>query len=114
MSDEQKSVLVVNPVKAQVDELFPDGRIVPVCQMLHWGSGERTELQVEMLANKIAAAPELLAVAKAYERWEADLILCDVAWVGSTPRITQQLWDRFLEIQAMRNKAIAKAEGESK
>jgi hypothetical protein len=62
----------------------------------------------------LAAAPDLLALAKAYEQWEADLILCCEAWDGGTaeyPRLTEKLYDRMLEIQAARNAAIAKATG---
>ena len=55
---------------------------------------------------------ELLAVAKAYEQWEADLIMSDEAWNGNSamlPTITQELWDRLIEIQTMRNRAVAAA-----
>jgi hypothetical protein len=58
----------------------------------------------------IAAAPDLLEVAKAYERWEADLILDADAWRGrDLPTISQAIWDRLIEIQALRNAAIARA-----
>jgi hypothetical protein len=58
----------------------------------------------------IAAAPDLLEVAKAYERWEADLILDADAWKGrDLPAISQAIWDRLIEIQALRNAAIARA-----
>lgn len=50
-------------------------------------------------------------VLEAYEQWEADLIMCDEAWQErSLPCFTQKLWDRFLEIQHMRNRAL-KREG---
>lgn len=67
----------------------------------------------ELLANAIliSAAPDLEAVAAAYEQWEADLISADV-WQNELPRFTQPLWERFLEIQAMRNAALKKARGE--
>jgi len=63
-------------------------------------------------ANLIAAAPDLKAVALAYEQWEADVILDSKCWRYETPHITQALWDRFCEIQTMRNAALAKARGE--
>lgn len=66
-------------------------------------------------ARLIAAAPELYEVSKAYEQWEADLILSNDAWAPDgeavTPRITPELWERLLEIQKMRNAVLAKAEG---
>ncbi len=55
---------------------------------------------------------QLLAVARGYEQWEADMILCDEAWRGGMaplPTLTQPLWDRLLELQAMRNAALAAA-----
>jgi hypothetical protein len=63
-------------------------------------------------ARLIAAAPELAAVAKRYEAWEARLILCDEAWSGGVaplPTLTEELWDELLEIQRDRNEALGKA-----
>ena len=60
----------------------------------------------------MTAAPELSNVAKAYEAWEAALVF-DGNWNNGLPAFTQPLFDRFLEIQAMRNSALAKAEGRS-
>lgn len=65
-------------------------------------------------AHLIAAAPDLLALAIAYEGWEADMILCQEAWQGGRadlPTLTDKLWDRLMEIQEMRNNAVAKARG---
>lgn len=62
-------------------------------------------------ARLVAAAPDLLAVALAYERWEADIIMDDRCWRGERPALTQGQFDRLLEIQAMRNAAKAKALG---
>jgi len=73
------------------------------------------EADANMQANGllIAAAPDLLAVAKAYEQWEADLILDGSAWGGMRefPQLTEKLWDRLMELQVMRNAAVAKARG---
>jgi hypothetical protein len=57
---------------------------------------------------------QMAAVLKAYERWEADLILSDEAWDGGAadlPTLTWALWDRLLEIQAMRNDALKAIRG---
>lgn len=65
-------------------------------------------------ASLLTAAPDLYALALAYETWEADLILCQEAWDGGwadLPKLTEELWDRLLKIQAMRNAAVAKARG---
>jgi len=69
----------------------------------------------EANARLIAAAPDLAEVARAYEQWEADLIASPEAWGGAfpggerdLPKFTEALWDRLLEIQAMRNAALAK------
>jgi len=44
---------------------------------------------------------------RAYEQWEADLILERDAWNNRLPTFTDKLWDRFLEIQALRNAALS-------
>ncbi len=48
------------------------------------------------------------AVLLGYEQWEADLLLDSNAWRGidGLPHITQSLWDRLLELQALRNAAL--------
>ena len=58
----------------------------------------------------VTAAPDLLAVALAYEEWEADLIL-DGDWSGDFVRMKAKQHDRMLELQAMRNAAVRKATG---
>ena len=55
-------------------------------------------------------AAKLAELAEAYEQWEADLILSEEAWDGGIrplPILTYELWDRLLEIQGMRNAALA-------
>lgn len=49
---------------------------------------------------------EAIAVLKAYEAWEGDLIL-NGDWSGETVTMTQEQHDRMLEIQAMRNAALS-------
>ena len=95
-----------------------DGRICTVdCQTpFKRGEGWQSECDVrEANARLIAAAPDLLDLAKAYEKWEADVILSNDAWepngTAEFPRLTGDLWYRLVEIQALRNAAIAKAEG---
>lgn len=68
----------------------------------------------EANANLIAAAPDLLEVALAYERWEADLLLDSKAWESGLPVFTQELYDSWMKLQAMRNAAKYKALGEVK
>ncbi len=55
----------------------------------------------------LAAHRALVEVAEAYESWEASLLSDDAAWKNELPTIPQALWDRFLEIQTMRNAALA-------
>ncbi len=69
---------------------------------------------VATLANArlIAAAPELLQLAEAYAKWEADLITNDESWDNhSCPRLTQAQVDELVRIQGLRNAALAKARG---
>jgi hypothetical protein len=51
---------------------------------------------------------EMIAVLRAYEQWEAALVLTG-DWRNEMPRLTQGLYDRMLEIQAMRNAILARA-----
>lgn len=71
------------------------------------GNLERSAAEAE------TARDRLLAVAKAYEAWEGDVIL-NADWGGpvgeyDTPILTQAQWDRLVEIQTMRNAALAHA-----
>lgn len=63
-------------------------------------------------ARLIAAAPEMQEVLEGYEKWEADLILTNKVWVGGNPVIIDELYDKMIELQTMRNAALAKARGE--
>ncbi len=73
------------------------------------------EAQAALKGIKVAppASPlrgrELAAdVLKAYEQWEADLIMENKCWEGrEIPQLTGELWDRMLELQAMRNRALS-------
>lgn len=49
----------------------------------------------------------VIEVLRAYEQLEADVIMEPACWFGGLPRITRPLWDRFIEIQAMRNAALS-------
>jgi len=81
-----------------------------VCGPIAAVSGDDDE-QAVANAKLVAAAPDILAVVRAYERWEADLVLDGEAWDcgRAFPRFTAKLWDRFLELQTMRNDAVRKA-----
>lgn len=68
-----------------------------------------SQSQAEANTRIMGAAKDLLAVAKAYEAWEAKLVLADAACGGSLPRMTQELCEEFLEIQWLRNAAVRKA-----
>lgn len=50
----------------------------------------------------------LLRVAEAYERWEADLIMENWCWAGQNVTLTDDLYNRMIDIQAMRNKALGR------
>lgn len=98
---------VVTKSRGQLEIICRVTANVPSIRITHKGEPNAN-------ACLIAAAPELKEVAEAYERWEADLILCGKAWnhgLATLPTITQPLWDRLIEIQAMRNAALQKAKG---
>ena len=76
--------------------------------------GSDSDPESKANAFLIAAATELFDLAKAYNEWEADIIL-NGDWgtdgMDPYPRLTESQYDRMLELQAMRNAAIHKAKG---
>jgi hypothetical protein len=50
----------------------------------------------------------LREVLEAYAKWEADVLDCAEAWdvESRLPRMTQALYDRWVEIQLMRDEAL--------
>ena len=66
--------------------------------------------QIAATARMFAASYEMRAVLDAYNDFEADLVFA-TTWVEGLPTFTPALFDRLLEIQAMRNKAFAKTKG---
>ena len=62
-------------------------------------------LQTELSQARTQAA-QMKDVLGAYERWEADLIQYCESWVDSLPVITQEFYDRFVEIGGMRKAAL--------
>lgn len=65
-------------------------------------------VKMEALGAAEARIEKLEAALLAYEKWEADLIMCDDAWRGSLPTLTQELYDRMIELQEMRNEALGR------
>lgn len=64
------------------------------------------------VARALNCHDDLVEALKAYEQWEAHVIKSDDCWrsVDGFAKITRPLWDRLVEIQGMRNAAIAKAD----
>lgn len=58
---------------------------------------------VDALLEEIQSLRDVL---RAYEAWEADLIL-NGDWSSATVRLKQEHHDRLIEIQAMRNTALS-------
>jgi hypothetical protein len=65
-------------------------------------------MPVREAARAEAENGKMRATLEAYERWEADLIEYNAAWKNGTLTISQAMWDRFIEIQAMRNEALGR------
>lgn len=60
-----------------------------------------------VVARAINSHDALVETLEAYEQWEIDLVLQD-----GLPRMTQALFERWIELQAKRNAALAAAKGE--
>lgn len=54
-------------------------------------------------ATRLTAALRLLLK---YERWEADVLLEDACWAYDVPRPTQDLWDRWMDMQRERTAVV--------
>jgi hypothetical protein len=100
------AIFIINkPPRPSADDINPNQDVDVIAKVY---------LPDEANARLIAAAPDLVDLVEAYEAWEGDLILSDEAWDGGMaplPRLTQELWDRLLEIQAMRNAVSKKITG---
>lgn len=88
---------------------FPNGRTVATTAASI--AAVRCPQERKANARLMAASHDLLAVALAYEQWEAEIVMDNASWQGDLPALTQKQFDRLLEIQAMRNAAVAKAKG---
>ena len=93
-----------NLVIAQI----PDGEVI---------RGDKTILGLENIeanANLIAAAPDMYETLMAYEKAEADIVL-NANWNTETgvPQITQEQFDRLIECQTLKARALRKARGEA-
>lgn len=58
---------------------------------------------VEACAEREARMREAL---KAWEKWEADIIMTNECWRGELPAFTKELWDRIIPLQELRNAAL--------
>jgi hypothetical protein len=121
---ESETKFTPGPWKQSANEIIgacgtPDGRVIcklafghvspaPVFDYLS-REHRSDEPVVNANARLIAAAPDLLAVVEAYDAWEAKLLLDSGAWGNSLPRFTQELYDQWMELNAIRNAALAKA-----
>ncbi len=75
-----------------------------------FGEAAREIERLRALLERDAPMREALL---AYRQWEADLIEDDNAWErrpDGLPSFTDELWDRLLDIQAMREAALAQKE----
>jgi hypothetical protein len=103
------------PYRRPPEEQAANMRRMGVCVSAMVGvPNEAVEEVTFRLGALIRQRDAFLAIVEAYEQWEADLLQSQEAWSGGLaplPTLTEELFDRLLEIQAMRNAAIASANG---
>jgi hypothetical protein len=81
--------------------------IAKIYQLCTGRKGEPGNWNAEVPVLKlIAERDQLRRVVEAYEQWEADLILENKCWTGQNVCLTDGLYERMIEIQAMRNVAL--------
>lgn len=66
----------------------------------------QTTALIELSREMAYRFEKLVEVAKAYEAWEADLIE-NADWSQTVFTVTEDQYDRMMEIQAMRNDALS-------
>jgi len=76
---------------------------------------ELQEHAVALQEERDAARAQVAALQDALrevDAWEADLLTTDAAWDGDLPRMTQDLYDRWIALQQKRCEALAATEDE--
>ena len=66
------------------------------------------EHAIERAIKAEALNKELAEALENYEQWEADLLLADDAWHNTLPVFTQELYDKWMELQKKRNAILTK------
>jgi hypothetical protein len=87
--------LTAKEAELDTQKRFTEGYL----QIMRAWEKENGELQAE---NAM-----LREVLERYEKWEADLLLDGWAWEDGLPRFTQELYDKWIEIQEKRNQALS-------
>jgi hypothetical protein len=74
----------------------------------------RRQLEQERRERMQTHAGEMYELLKLIELWEAELITTDACWKNEYPTLTQEIYDKWMALQRMRNEVIAKVEGGDK
>ena len=74
-------------------------------------SGNSGVSHVDATAALMTVSFDMRSVLDAYHDWETDVVFLG-KWEDGVPSLTADLFDRLMEIQAMRNAAFAKIRGE--
>lgn len=70
--------------------------------------GPDRDANAAFIVKACNAHDKLVAALQAYEQWEAEIIMEGKCWEGPTPmQLTRDLYNRMIEIQDMRNAALA-------
>jgi hypothetical protein len=96
------------PWRASTFQVYAD-----LDRIAHTGMGQlppRRSGEAVANARLIAAAPDLLALAKAFEAWEARVIQHG-DWSRECVLLTPDLHEEWLQLAAQRNRAVDKAKG---
>lgn len=105
----------VNPFLAQVDGApATEEGLTPICQLL-WPTDVRSEEETQANANLISLAPELAEHVAKIEEWAGRLVLADEAWAtpDGLPRMPQELYDEWVQMQDERAALLKALRGEA-
>lgn len=73
-------------------------------------------LQAKLINTLEKSASDMIKFLESLEQFEADMIMCEEAWdtCDGMPKLTKEFYDRWTELQSLRNKLLGYALGKAK
>jgi hypothetical protein len=72
----------------------------------HPENGKNWKVDAAFIVKAVNSHDALVKLLKAYEQWEADIILENKCWTGQNVQLTDDLYERMIQLQAERNRVL--------